>query len=122
MNSSSTPLSILIVEDEFIIADEISMIVEQAGHVVLGPVGTIEEAFRLLDGKEPQFAIVDANLNGRSSAPLAERLQALGVPFCVCTGYRSEDISPLFGQAAILQKPVDSRALLAIINASFPAV
>jgi two-component system, response regulator PdtaR len=109
---------VLIVEDEFIIADEIASIVGDAGYTVVGPVGSVEAAERsLLDGA-PDFAIVDANLRGGSSAGIAHRLRDLGVPFCVCTGYRFNDLKPTFGDVALLQKPVDGRTLIAVIKAA----
>jgi two-component system, response regulator PdtaR len=111
---------VLIVEDEFIIAEEIAAIVSDAGYSVLGPVGTIdaaEQALATADDK-PDFAIVDANLRGGSSAPIAARLRALSVPFCVCTGYRFNDLKSTFGDVALLQKPVDRRSLVAVIRAA----
>jgi DNA-binding response OmpR family regulator len=109
---------ILIVEDEFIIADEIASIVTDAGYAVIGPLGSVEqaEAALALPANRPDFAVVDANLRGGSSADIADRLRALGVPFCVCTGYRFNDLKPTFGDVALLQKPVDRRTLVAVIR------
>jgi len=118
-----TSARVLIVEDEFIIADEIASIVVDAGYAVVGPVGTVDAAEKALAIAEdkPDFAIVDANLRGGSSAPIAERLRALSVPFCVCTGYRFNDLKPTFGDVALLQKPVDRRVLVAIMRAALSA-
>jgi DNA-binding response OmpR family regulator len=110
-------LRVMVVEDEFIIADEIAAIVEESGHEVLGPFGSIEEATGALSGGvSPDIAILDANLRGRSSSPVAEKLRELGVPLCLCTGYRSEDLRATFGDIAILQKPVNPRALMSVIR------
>jgi DNA-binding response OmpR family regulator len=110
---------VLIVEDEFIIADEIAAMVTDAGYAVVGPVGSVEAAEKALsDGSPPDFAIVDANLRGGSSAGIAHRLRDLGVPFCVCTGYRFNDLKATFGDVALLQKPVDGRTLIAVIKAA----
>jgi DNA-binding response OmpR family regulator len=110
---------VLIIEDEFIIADEIAAIVTGAGYEVIGPVGSVESADAALDaGTRPDFAVVDANLRGGSSARIAHRLRDMGVPFCVCTGYRFSDLKPTFGDVALLQKPVDSRTLVAVIQAA----
>jgi len=109
---------ILIVEDEFIIADEIASIVTDAGYSVIGPLGSVDQAESALAQPEnrPDFAVVDANLRGGSSARIAERLRTLGVPFCVCTGYRFNDLKPTFGDVALLLKPVDGRTLVAVIR------
>jgi CheY-like chemotaxis protein len=110
-------LRVLVVEDEFIIADEIAAMIESGGHRVVGPVGTVDEAIaRLAQGDEPDAAVIDANLRGVSSAPVAERLRELQVPFCVCTGYRSNDLKASFGEVDVLEKPINERRLLAILD------
>src|SRR5262249_26467741 len=108
---------VLIIEDEFIIADEIATIVSDAGYDVIGPVASIGGAEAAIDDADPpHFAIVDANLRGVPSAPVARRLRAMGIPFCVCTGYRFDDLKPTFGDVALLQKPIDGRTLVAIMR------
>ena len=109
MREHGKVLRVLIVEDEFIIADEIVSIVEGAGHSIVGPAGTVDEAMAMLAKGSPDFAIIDANLRGESSAPLAQRLNELNVPFCVCTGYRVEDMRSTFGDVEVVQKPVRAR-------------
>lgn len=111
-------LRVMVVEDEFIIADEIAAILEDYGHEVVGPFGSVEQAAaRLSAGETPDCAILDANLRGKSSVPLAETLRDLGVPICLCTGYRSADLRTTFGEVPVLQKPVNARALMAVIDA-----
>ncbi len=110
-------LRVMVVEDEFIIADEIAAILEDSGHEVMGPFGSVEQATaKLASGDKPDCAILDANLRGKSSVPLAAKLQDLGVPICLCTGYRSDDLRATFGDVPILQKPVNARALMAVID------
>ncbi len=107
----------MVVEDEFIIADEIAGIVVDSGHEVLGPFGSIEDAMASLSvGEKPDLAILDANLRGESSSELAQQLRDLGVPLCLCTGYRSSDLRSTFGDVAVLQKPVSARALTSLIE------
>jgi DNA-binding response OmpR family regulator len=114
-------LRVMVVEDEFIIADEIAAILEDSGHEVIGPFGSIEQAAAGLSVVDrPDCAILDANLRGKSSVPLAERLRELDVPFCLCTGYRSDDLRAIFGEVPVLQKPVNARALTAVIEAMRP--
>jgi DNA-binding response OmpR family regulator len=114
-------LRVMVVEDEFIIADEIAAILEDSGHEVIGPFGSIEQAAAGLSAADtPDCAILDANLRGKSSVPLAERLRELDVPFCLCTGYRSDDLRAIFGEVPVLQKPVNARALTAVIEAMRP--
>ncbi len=116
MDGNGKKLRVMIVEDEFIIADEIAMIIEGAGHDVIGPVASVEDASARLATERPDFAIIDANLRGQSSAPLARSLAGMEIPFCVCTGYRLDDLKPTFGDVAVIQKPVRDKALLAVIE------
>ena len=109
-------LRVMIVEDEFIIADEIAMIVEGAGHAVIGPVASVEDASAMLASERPDFAIIDANLRGQSSSPLARSLAGMEIPFCICTGYRIDDLKPTFGDVAVIQKPVRDRVLLSVLD------
>jgi DNA-binding response OmpR family regulator len=115
MNDKSESLRVLVVEDEFIIADEIAAIVQAAGYSVLGPVASVDEASAALARERPDFAVIDANLRGESSAPLARQLKELGISFCVCTGYRPDDLRPTFGDVVLIQKPVSARALVAAL-------
>jgi CheY-like chemotaxis protein len=116
MEGKDRKLRVMIVEDEFIIADEIAMIVEGAGHAVLGPVASVDDAATMLVSDRPDFAIIDANLRGQSSSPLARSLAGMEIPFCVCTGYRIDDLKPTFGDVAVIQKPVRDRALLTVLD------
>jgi DNA-binding response OmpR family regulator len=118
MSEERKRLSVLVVEDEFIIADELAIMIEAAGHSVLGPVASVDDAFEMLARDLPGFAVIDANLRGKSSAPLARRLTELGIPFCVCTGYRLDDLRATFGDVVLIQKPVRASALLAALNAA----
>jgi len=107
----------MVVEDEFIIADEIAAIVQDSGNEVVGPFGSIEEAEAAISAEDkPDLAILDANLRGKSSIAVADKLRHLGVPLCLCTGYRSDDLRAAFGDVAILQKPVNPHALLDVIE------
>jgi len=120
-DTTGTKLRVMIVEDEFIIADEIAMIVEGAGHAVIGPVASVEDATAMLGTDRPDFAIIDANLRGQSSSPLARSLAGMEIPFCVCTGYRLDDLQPAFGDVAVIQKPVRDKALKSVLDAAVAA-
>lgn len=114
--SNRPNLQILVVEDEFLIATEIATILEEAGHVVLGPAGSVRAAETILAAKTPDLAVVDANLRGETSLSLVEQLNALGIPFCICTGYSADDLIASFGNVATLQKPVTPGKLLAVVG------
>lgn len=109
-------LRVMVVEDEFIIADEIAAILEDSGHEVVGPFGSVEQASASLRKEaKPDCAILDANLRGQSSASLAQELQDMDVPVCLCTGYRSDHLRTLYGDVPVLEKPVNPQGLRAVI-------
>ena len=97
--------SVLVVEDEYYLADDLARALENAGAKVVGPVGTIEEAQETLDRGGFDSAVVDMNLRGRSGEPIATRLSAVGVPFLVTTGYGGSSLPENFKNLSVLQKP-----------------
>jgi len=79
---------ILVVEDEFMLANELETELLDAGAIVLGPAGTIKAAFDLIrSGQEIDGAILDVSLRGEMSFPVADLLIERGVPFVFTTGY-----------------------------------
>ena len=85
--NGATALRILVVEDEFLVADHIAATLDELGYAVVGPVATVAEALAIIASEPIDGALLDANLNGDSSAPIADMLNARAVPFVVCTGY-----------------------------------
>ena len=111
-------LRVLVVEDEYLIAAEMAAILEEAGHVVVGPAGSVSAAQALLARSgDLDAAVIDANLRGETSAPLAATMRERKIPFCVCTGYRMSDLKSLFGDVMTLHKPIDPPALLRAVAA-----
>src|ERR1700761_2303856 len=78
---------ILVVENEYLVAENIMAMVEDLGHEVVGPVPTINEALAAIANEKLDGVLLDANLNGSSSAQIAAELDARGLPFVVVTGY-----------------------------------
>ena len=109
------PLSgfhILVVEDQFLIAMELSDQLAVAGCHVVGPASSVKQALQKIDGVALDGAVLDINLAGERSFPIAELLATRGVPFLFLSGYDSASIIPeKFAQAPRLSKPVDAKAL-----------
>ena len=98
---------ILVVEDEFMLADELHMVLEAAGALVLGPVGSVEEALRCIAmASTIDGAILDVNLDGELVFPVADHLAARGVPFLFTTGYDRSIFPARFAEAPHCEKPV----------------
>lgn len=108
-------MTVLVVEDDFIVAYDMQMMLEEQGARVLGPASSLVEAQALLAKERPTVAVLDVNLNGEFVFPLAEDLRAKDVPFLFATAYADED--RLFPEAARsvtrLAKPVLPNVLIA---------
>ena len=86
------------------------------GAEVAGPAATSADAERLVAERTPDVAIVDINLrDGERANNLIDQLQEQRIPVIVVTGYAEVSLPP--GKVeAILQKPVEKEALLAILR------
>lgn len=108
---------ILVVEDEALIAMELGERLNELGYDVLGPAMTLEEAEKVLAAARPNAALLDANLNGKSSVDLGARLAADGVPVAFCTGYdRIKNLPPALAMAPLLTKPISEDSLVAALK------
>ncbi len=85
--------NVLVVEDEYLLAECLSELLQDQGAVVLGPAGSIESAFSLLsdaqlsEGLRPDAALLDVNVGGVAIDPVADRLAQLNIPFMFTSGY-----------------------------------
>lgn len=98
---------ILVVEDEALVAMLLEDALTDAGCTVLGPAASVAQALFLLQHNRPEAAVLDLNLAGETSEPVADALAALGVPFLVATGYGAEGLPPNHRDAPVLAKPYD---------------
>jgi response regulator RpfG family c-di-GMP phosphodiesterase len=113
---------VLVVEDEFLIAAALCDMLEDAAAVVVGPASTVAEALRLIGEHPVDAALLDMNLNGQWSDPIAEDLQQRRVPFVFTTGYGANPRTERFG-ARTISKPysweeVEHQLSLALAEAS----
>jgi DNA-binding response OmpR family regulator len=96
---------VLIVEDESMIAMLLEDMLTDLGHEVVAIIGKVEHAEPLLAEGAFDFAILDVNLNGETTYPLAQQLRARGVPFLFATGYGSAGLPKEWCDTPVLQKP-----------------
>ncbi len=99
-----TGLRVLVVEDEFLVALDLSSILDDLGCVVLGFAATVPEALCLLAADPPDVTLLDINLDGARTTPVALALAADGVPFIAVTAYASLP-EPVFDGVPIVGKP-----------------
>ena len=114
---------VLLVEDEYLIADELGQLLNLHRAVLIGPVPTLEIALAVVQMEERiDGAVIDINLRGQSAFPVADALAARGVPFVFATGYSASAVPDRYEHIRIWEKPYRLedlvRALPALIHGS----
>jgi len=112
---SGDACTILLVEDEFLIALDVQMRLEEAGYKVLNPVASVEEAMAVLDREQVSMAVLDMNIRGSTSFPIAERLQTEGTPFMFLSGNDTYRLQEKFADRLVQAKPIDYALLISKI-------
>jgi DNA-binding response OmpR family regulator len=106
--SSLTGRRVLIVEDDYFLADELRAEFQQAGAEVVGPVGRVREALDLVERDEPiHAAVLDISVAGEMVFDVADALRARNVPFVFTTGYDAETIPAAYATVRRYEKPID---------------
>ena len=119
-SDQSTPprgLTVLVVEDEIMIAMDLEMTLERHGWRVLGPAMSVKEALRLLETERPDVALLDVNLRGEMVTPVAAALRGLQVPFVLSSAYDPAGIDgvAVLAGAPKVAKPASERRLVAAL-------
>ncbi|MGO8955159.1 MAG: response regulator [Rhodomicrobium sp.] len=97
---------ILIVEDNALLALELGQGLEHAGFETVGPATSVEQALSLLDTRGCDAAVLDINLRGGTSEPVAHGLKARSIPFVTITGYAQGQLPAVFEGVPNFTKPV----------------
>jgi CheY-like chemotaxis protein len=103
--------SVLVVEDEPLVAMLLVDFLEELGCTVAGQASSVEDGLARLKDTRFDVAILDVNLRGQPVWPLANALQEQGRPFVLATGYGGNQTKGRYPQAAILAKPYDLQSL-----------
>ena len=111
--------SVLVVEDNFLIAGDLQLTLEAEGWKVLGPAATVRSALQLLQKELPSVALLDFNLGNEYATPVAVALKELGVPFAIASAH--VNLEQLAGHVLTgvvnVGKPTPKHALLTILEA-----
>ena len=107
---------VLVVEDEYYIADDLKRTLLGAGAEVLGPFSTLGKAYEALDAETFDCAVIDLNLHGESAVPIADRLSEEGKSFAIATGYGPASVPERFKEVPRIEKPFDPPALLQLVG------
>jgi CheY-like chemotaxis protein len=102
---------VLIVEDEVMIAWALEDMLAGRGCVIVGPAARVNQALAMIEMELIDVALLDINLNGEKSYPVADALAARGVPFVFSTGYHQDRMPDGYQQFPLLQKPFSEQKL-----------
>jgi CheY-like chemotaxis protein len=113
---------VLVVEDESMVTMLLQDFLEDMGCEVVGVASRLKEALEKSAALTFDVAILDVNLNGQQTLPVAQALLARGRAFVFATGYAATTVPPEFRAVPILQKPFQQedleRALRAALGVS----
>ncbi len=100
-------LRMLLVEDEAMLAAEIAQHLESAGHRIEASASRLSDATRIAVGLNADAAVLDINLHGELTFPVADILRERGIPFIFVTGYQHEGLIPdRFQTSPVVTKPI----------------
>ena len=106
--TTSAKPRVLIVEDEYFIADDLAQALEQQGVEVLGPEGDAGEALALIAREHVDRAVLDINLHGEMVFEVARELRSRGIPFVFATGYAANVVPHGLADVPRWEKPFDA--------------
>lgn len=110
-------LRILIVEDEYFLADDARAILAGAGAEVVGPVATAAGASALIAADTAiDYALLDVNLRGEMAYDVADTLTARRIPFAFVTGYDRDALPERFCGTPTLTKPAHADQLIGLFE------
>ncbi|MBZ9673228.1 response regulator [Mesorhizobium sp. B2-1-8] len=106
---------VLVVEDEWLIAEDVASELRAAGYPVVGPVSSVAAALQLVEADKVDVALLDIQLNAETSLPVAEVLLARGTPFAFVTGFGERDVPAPFRSCKFVAKPASETDILTAV-------
>jgi len=108
---------IIIIDDNYAVADGLKWALEAEGHDVVGMAAGNAPAVELIAGTPCDVVILDVDLRGESSAPVASVLIERSIPFLFLTGFGDSMALPSgVGDVPRLEKPANPDEILAVIE------
>jgi CheY-like chemotaxis protein len=111
-------LRVLVVEDELLIRMLIEDMLQELGHVMAAEAARFEEAMQAAATAEFDLAILDGNLEGNPTGPVADVLARRGTPFVFVTGYDPQGLPAAHRHRPVLKKPFQREGLDRILRAA----
>lgn len=110
-SSGAARFRVLVVEDESLIGMEIEGAIEELGHEVVGPFAELHEALDVAANEALCCAILDINIRGGHSYPVADILRERGLPVLLLSGYDRQTLPERLRGEVLLAKPFTGEQL-----------
>ncbi len=107
---------ILVVEDEMLVLMNIEYMLADLGCGSVTAAATVDQALALIETQAFDAAVVDVNLNGHESYPVADALGVRSVPFAFSTGYSDEGMRDDYRNRPVLRKPYQLAGLVTVLK------
>jgi CheY-like chemotaxis protein len=106
---------VLVVEDEMLVRMMTEDMLTQLGCESVKYAASIDQGLALIDAEVFDLALLDMNLSGSKSFPVADALIARGVAFAFSTGYSGEDMRDGYRDRPVLRKPYRYEELAGVL-------
>ncbi|MGI8944513.1 MAG: response regulator [Qipengyuania sp.] len=116
MNKLLSGRTILIVEDEIMVLLNMEAVIADLGCTSIITAASVDQALSLIDTHAFDIAVLDLNLDGEPSYPIADALAVLGVPFIFSTGYSTAALGGSYGNRPVLRKPYRDEELKEVLD------
>lgn len=105
---------VLVIEDDYLVAQVVCDLLEEAGAKIIGPIGWVDEAIAFIKGNGTAFdiAVLDVNLHGQKSYQIADTLWAQHVGFVFMTGYGADALDAAYRHYPRCAKPLNQQTIV----------
>ena len=113
---------VLLVEDEYFLADEARRALVQAGALVIGPFAEVADGFEAVSSNpDLSAAVLDINLRGTPVYEVAKVLRERDIPFLFTTGYDKAAIPAAYQDVPRCEKPAKVDEFVRLLDGLLPA-
>ena len=107
---------VLVVEDEFFLAEDLAFALRSRGAGVVGPIADFDRAVDQASRSGFDVAVLDINLGNKATYVIADQLKQSAIPFMFTTGYSAEVIPDRFRNVIRLEKPYQVEQLVEMVS------
>ena len=111
LSNAQSNRRVLLIEDETSVAGTLRGMLSALGYAIAGTTSRLDEAIGILDREPIDAVVLDIDLHGQASYPIADELAARGIPFIFSTGYGAHSLPEGYEGFPLLKKPFRRSAL-----------